>query len=116
MAELKIAHYVEAGVPVLKLEGQLRIGESSMTLRKAVADYLGTGTPKGLIIELGSVYYADSSGIGEIFSALTNGNKIGCRVVYANLNQKLIDLLMITHLITALDVYSSVKEAAASFK
>ena len=116
MSQLKITHYVEAGIPVFRLEGQIRLGEGSVILRKAIDDYLAAGNAKGLIIELGSVYYVDSSGVGEIFSALTNGKKAGCRVVYANLNQKIIDLLMITKLLTVLDVYPSVQEAASSFK
>ena len=110
--ELKITHYVESGIPVMKLEGDVRIGDSSAALRLAVREYLSKGTKK-LIIELAHVYYTDSSGIGEIFASFTEAHKAGCIVVYAGLSPKVVDLLTITNLLTVLDVYPSAAEAAS---
>ncbi len=111
--DLKITHYVESGIPVMKLEGDVRMGESSVALRLAVREYLSKGTKK-LIIELAHVYYADSSGIGEIFTSFTEAYRAGCIVVHAGLSPKVVDLLTITKLLSVLDVYPSAKEAASS--
>jgi len=110
---LKITHYVESGIPVMKLDGDVRIGDSSTALRHAVREYLAKGTKK-LIIELAHVYYIDSSGIGEIFSSFTEAHKAGCIVVYAGLSPKVVDLLTITKLLSVLEVYESAAEAASS--
>jgi len=116
LAALKITHYAEAGIPVMKLEGKINLDEGSVILREAIDDYLYNRGTKQLIIEMGNLYYADSSGIGEIFTGLSRGKKAGCRIVYANIAKKIIDLLTITKLLTVLEVYPSVQEAARSFK
>ena len=100
----------------MKLEGKINIGEGSVVLREALDDYFYKRGVKELIIDLGSVYYADSSGIGEIFTGFASGRKVGCRIAYANISQKIIDLMTITKLITLIEVYPSVPEAARSFK
>jgi anti-sigma B factor antagonist len=101
-------------VTVLDLNGKVTIGEGSVALRSVIRRVLGEGKNK-ILLNLGSVGYIDSSGIGELVSSFTAVNQEGGTLKLLNLTEKIQDLLAITKLLTVFDVYEDEGEALSSF-
>ena len=80
MAELNITERQAGDVTILDLSGKVTIGEGSVALRGAIRRLLGEGKSK-ILLNLGSVGYVDSSGIGELVSSFTAVNKEGGTIV-----------------------------------
>ena len=114
MAELNIAERQAGDVTILDLDGKITIGEGSVALRNTIRRLLGEGKNK-ILLNLGSVGYIDSSGIGELVSSFTAVNKESGHLKLLNLTQKIQDLLAITKLLTVFDVYEDEGEALGSF-
>ena len=115
MADITISERQAGDVTILDLDGKVTIGEGSVALRSAIRRLLGEGKNK-ILLNLASVGYIDSSGIGELVSSYTAINKDGGELKLLNLTQKLQDLLTITKLLTVFDVYESEAEALTSYK
>jgi len=103
------------GVTVLDLSGKIVLGEGSVTIRDAVRDVLAKGSNK-ILLNLADINYIDSSGIGELVSALTAVKNAGGALKLLQLTKKVKDLLQITKLYTVFDVFDDEAEALASFK
>ena len=114
MAELNITERQAGDITILDMNGKVTIGEGSIALRTTIRRLLGEGK-KSILLNLGSVGYVDSSGIGELVSSFTAVNKEGGSLKLLNLTQKIQDLLAITKLLTVFDVYDSESEALSSF-
>jgi len=103
------------GVTVLDLHGKIVLGEGSVTIRDAVRDVLAKGSNK-ILLNLADINYIDSSGIGELVSALTAVKNAGGSLKLLQLTKKVKDLLQITKLYTVFDIYDEEAEAIASYK
>lgn len=114
MAELNISERQAGDVTILDLDGKVTIGEGSVALRTTIRRLLGEGK-KNILLNLGSVGYVDSSGIGELVSSFTAVQKEGGKLKMLNLTQKIQDLLAITKLLTVFDVYENEGDALAGF-
>ena len=114
MAELNITERQAGDVTILDMDGKVTIGEGSVALRTTIRKLLGEGKKK-ILLNLGSVGYVDSSGIGELVSSYSAVNKEGGSLRLLNLTQKIQDLLAITKLLTVFDVYESESEALSSY-
>ncbi len=114
MAELNISERQAGDVTILDMDGKVTIGEGSVALRTTIRRLLGEGK-KNILLNLGSVGYIDSSGIGELVSSFTSVNKEGGTLKLLNLTQKIQDLLAITKLLTVFDVYDDEGAALGSF-
>ncbi len=115
MAELNLTERQAGDVTILDMNGKVTLGEGSVALRTAVRRLLGDGKKK-ILLNLGSVGYIDSSGIGELVSSFTAVNKENGTLKLLNLTQKIQDLLAITKLLTVFDVYDSESDAFSSFE
>lgn len=102
------------GVTILDMSGRITLGEGSVQLRDAVRDLLSKGR-KQILLDLGEVNYIDSSGIGELVSALTAARNQGGDLRLLHLTKKVHDLLQITKLVTVFDIKDDEAEAIASF-
>jgi anti-sigma B factor antagonist len=114
MAELNISERQAGDVTILDLSGKITIGEGSVALRNTIRRLLGEGKNK-ILLNLGSVGYIDSSGIGELVSSFTAVNKENGQLKLLNLTQKIQDLLAITKLLTVFDVFEDEGEALGSY-
>jgi anti-sigma B factor antagonist len=103
------------GITVLDLSGKIMLGEGSVTIRDAVRDVLAKGSNK-ILLNLADINYIDSSGIGELVSALTAVKNAGGSLKLLQLTKKVKDLLQITKLYTVFDIYDDEAEAIASYK
>jgi len=114
MSDINISERQAGDVTILDLEGKVTIGEGSVALRNAIRRLLGEGKNK-ILLNLGSVGYIDSSGIGELVSSFTAVNKEGGSLKLLNLTQKIQDLLAITKLLTVFDTFDDEASALSSF-
>lgn len=114
MAELNISERQAGDVTILDLEGKVTIGEGSVALRSAVRNLIAEGRTK-VLLNLASVSYCDSSGIGELVSSFSSIQREGGSMKLLNLTKKLQDLLSITKLLTVFDDFDNEEEALASF-
>ncbi len=114
MAELNISERQAGDVTILDMDGKVTLGEGSVALRSAIRRLLGEGKNK-ILLNLGSVAYVDSSGIGELVSSFTAVNKEGGTLKLLNLTQKIQDLLAITKLLTVFEVFENEGDALSSF-
>ena len=114
MAELNISERQAGDVTILDLSGKITIGEGSVALRTTIRRLLGEGRNK-ILLNLASVGYIDSSGIGELVSSFTAVNKESGQLKLLKLTQKIQDLLAITKLLTVFDVFDDEGEALGSY-
>lgn len=111
---MQIDKRVRDGVTILDVEGKVTIGKGDVALREAVQDVLNAGATK-ILVGLGKVTTIDSSGVGELVSALTTVTNRGGKLKLVNLPPKVNDILQITHLITVFEVFENENDALASF-
>lgn len=112
---LKISIRNAEGVTILDLTGRIDLGEGSIAFRETIRDLLARSDRK-IVANLGEVSYIDSSGIGEVFSGVIQMMKSGGSLRLCNLTKRVKDLLQITKLYTAIDVYDTEDAAVASFR
>ena len=101
-------------VSVVDVAGRITLGEGSSALRDLLKDMVGKGQKK-ILLNLGEVTYIDSSGIGELVSALTSIANQGGQLKLLNLAKRVKDLLQITKLYTVFDVHDDEAGAIRSF-
>ena len=101
------------GVVVVDCNGRIVLGEESTTLRVLVKDLLTTC--RQIVLELGEVAYMDSAGLGALVGLYTSARNAGGDIKLANLSPRLRDLLQLTRLYSAFEVFDTAEEAAAAF-
>lgn len=114
MSDITISERQTGDVTILKLDGKVMVGESSVELRKAVRRLLIEGRNR-ILLDLTRTSYIDSSGLGEFSSSLTAVKNEGGNMKLFRLQAKITDLLVITKLLTDFDCYDDRAEALASF-
>jgi len=115
MKSLSIKDRQVGNVIVLDIDGNLRIGGDSSALQKAIRRLLAEGQHQ-ILLNLAHVSYIDSSGLGELIASHITLKKSGGEVKLVNLTPRVRELMIITKLLTVLDVYEDEAEALDSFK
>lgn len=104
------------GVCVLDIDGPITLGaEGSEKLGDKVRSVLQAGD-KQVLLNLASVAYIDSAGLGELVNAYTTVKKQGGSLKLLGVTKKLKDLLVITKLATVFDSFESEAAALESFQ
>ena len=115
MKNLDINDRQVGSVTVLDIDGNLRIGEGSAVLHKAIRRLLETGQNQ-ILLNLAHVTYIDSSGLGELVAAHVALSKSGGQIKLLHLTRRVRELMMITKLLTVFDAYEDEATALDSFK
>ncbi|MGO9274915.1 MAG: STAS domain-containing protein [Terriglobia bacterium] len=102
------------GVTVLKLWGNIGLGEDSRRLREKMNEIL-TAEKKRVVLDLGDVRYIDSSGLGTLVSVYTSAASQGAKVKLASLTKMIRTQLQITKLVTVFEVHETAEAAVKSF-
>jgi anti-sigma B factor antagonist len=115
MASLIITKRQTGDVTILDLNGDVTFGQGNTELRNGIRQELNNGTKK-ILLNFQSVTYVDSSGIGELISGLTAVHRTGDRQLkLVNLSKRFKELLTITKLLTAFEIFDDEGRAVASF-
>ncbi|HEX4912328.1 MAG TPA: STAS domain-containing protein [Vicinamibacterales bacterium] len=102
-------------VTVLDLKGKMTLGEGDELLKDKINSLLAAGKKK-LLLNLESVPYIDSAGLGEVVRTYTTVSRQGGSLKLLNLTKRIEDLLSITKLLTVFDTYDNEAEAVKSYK
>ena len=114
MAELDVKERQAGDVTILDMNGEVRIGDGSVALRDAIRNLSSAGKNK-ILLNLASVSYIDSSGIGELIANYTTVKREGGQLKLLNLTDRIQNLLVITKLLTVFDSFEDEAEALKSF-
>ncbi len=101
------------GVVMVDCIGRIVFGEESAYLRDKVKGLIKDRVR--IVLNLASVSYIDSGGLGTLVSLYTSAYNVGGAVKLTNLTQRVGDLLHVTKLVTIFQVYDSEEKAVQSF-
>ena len=110
-----IEERVIGDVTVLDLKGKMTLGEGDELLKDKINSLLAAGKKK-LLLNLESVPYIDSAGLGEIVRTYTTVSRQGGSLKLMNLTKRITDLLSITKLLTVFETYDTEADAVRSFQ
>ncbi len=103
------------GVVVLALSGKLKFGEGCDIFNKQIKDLLDANKNK-IILNLEEVSFCDSSGLGCLITVLKAARDRGGDLKLLRPSQEVQDLLDLTKLSAAFDIYTTEDKTVASFK
>ena len=110
--KLSITVRETAGVTVLQLSGAIVFG--IQTLAEQVRQ-LQAENKRKILLNLAQLDYVDSSGLGELITALTIMKRVGGQLKLSNAGNFLREILRITKMQNILELYDTEEEAIAHF-
>jgi len=102
-------------VTVMELDGRLVLGDDTEQFRTRIRELIDSGAKK-ILLNLGSVQYVDSSGVGELVRAYASASSQGGQLKLVNLTRRIHDLLSVTKLLTVFESYENEMRAMDSFR
>ena len=103
------------GVSVVSFNGRIVLGPESAALRERVKSLLVEDRKK-IVLNMSSVNYIDSSGLGMLVALHVSARGQGAEVHLSNLGNKVHDVLQLTRLLTVFSVYDTEAEAIRAFR
>ncbi len=113
-AEVNINVRTQGDVAILDLEGNLVLGPSVGTFRDQVQDLVEAGHKK-ILINLISVGFVDSSGLGAMVGAHTSLESAGGICKFFGAQPRVTQALKLTHMAEIFDMHEKEAAALASF-
>lgn len=104
----------DGDITILTVTGDLVIGEPETTFKKTVTRLLEEGRVN-LLVDLSSVGFLDSSGLGALVRALTQSQKEGGQTKLLNAGPQVRKLLQMTKLDSVFEMHSDLEAAVSSF-
>ncbi len=101
-------------VTLVELSGNVTIGKGELALRKAIGGLLDEGRSR-IVIDLSSVGYVDSSGLGEMLASKRRAVQQGGDLKLLRPRAQMRRILEAAQLTQQLRIYDDESEAAASF-
>ena len=111
---LKLSTRTIDDVSIVDCSGRIVFGDEASALREAVKGLLDR--PRSIVINLEQVNYIDSGGLGTLVGLYTSARNSGGNISLACLNNRVIDLLQVTKLLTVFEVHDAVEKAVAAHK
>ena len=101
-------------VEVIKLRGQLRMGEAVDAFRTAIDEAVAAGSYK-LVVNLAEVPTIDSSGIGLLVKAMASAKQRGGTLKLVNPSKFAIQVLRLVGVLNLFEVFDDENSAVESF-
>jgi anti-sigma B factor antagonist len=111
---LEIAQREREGIIILDLKGRVTAGAEAGSFRDAVEKAAASTEPR-LILNLQSVDYIDSTGLGAMVMCSTLLTRAGGRAKLLNLNRRNMELLVMTKIDTIFEAFDDEVDAVNSF-
>ena len=102
-------------VTVIKVTGDITLSSGGDVLLKDKVQSLLQQGKKKLLLDLGSVAYVDSGGLGQLVQCNVTASKNGGALKLLNMTKRLSDLLVLTKLATIFDSHENEDAALKSF-
>lgn len=112
---MKVKRQDDDDVVILEVSGKVMGGPDAEKFKSVIAELIEQGVSK-LLIDLSSVPWMNSSGVGILISAYTSMKNAGAQVKFLNINERVKSILMVTKLLTVFESYYSREDALASFR
>ncbi len=103
-----------AQVEVIRLRGQLRLGEAVDALRAAIDEAVVAGNHK-FVVNLAEVPMIDSSGIGLLVKAMASAKQRGGTLKLVNPSKFAIQVLRLVGVLNLFEVFEDENAAVESF-
>ena len=101
---MKLDERESGDVTVLTITGEITLSAGGdVQLKDKIQSLLQQGRKK-VLLDLGSVSYVDSAGLGQLVQATVTASKNGGKLKLLNLTKRLNDLLVVTKLSTVFDI------------
>jgi anti-sigma B factor antagonist len=110
---MKIEEVVRGDVVVVRPKGRLTV-ETEEELREAVRRLFDAGWTR-LVLDLASVRFIDSCGLGAIIHGYISARRRGGGLKLLNVSRHNVHLLAITKLLTVFETFDSEDEAIRSY-
>lgn len=110
---LKLSARLVNGVKIIDCNGRIVFGEEAGQLRDTIKKDLAEHNR--IVLNLASVNYIDSGGIGTMVSLFTSARNAGGDIKLLHLTKRVGDLLQITKLITVFESYDDEQKAVNAF-
>jgi anti-sigma B factor antagonist len=111
---LEIVRREREGIALLDLKGRIVVGEEATRLRETLRALVDEGK-HNVVLNLHEVDYIDSTGLGALVMCYNSVGKAGGKVKLVNLNQRTIELLVMTKLAIVFESFSDEQDAVNSF-
>lgn len=110
--ELRIRN--EGEVTIIDLSGKMRAGEDIKIFRHEVKRLVGEGR-LSVLVNLKQIGRVDSSGLGELIAGYATLGRSGGTLKLLNLTDSVVELMMMTKLLTVFEVFEDEDQAVRSF-
>ncbi len=101
-------------IAILDLHGRITVGDAATAVRDKLRE-LSAASRTRVLLNLADVDFIDSTGLGALVVGHTGLKKLGGRLALEHLNDRNIELLVLTKLSTVFDVYDDEQQAINSF-
>lgn len=115
MSHFYINERRDRDLTILDMKGSLGIGSSNLLFENKMRHLFENGQNQ-IILNLSSVSKIDVAGFGALFEGHQKVSEAGGQFKICSLNNKVLELLTITKLITYFDVFETEKKATESFQ
>ncbi|HUF05271.1 MAG TPA: STAS domain-containing protein [Aridibacter sp.] len=112
--KLEVALRRDKDVTIVDLSGRMRAGSDIINFRQALKVLVGEGR-LAVVVNLEKIGRIDSSGLGELIAGFTTLEKSGGKLKLLNLSDSVVELMMMTKLLTVFEVFEDEGEAVRSF-
>ncbi len=112
---MKIHEETKGDVQVIRLSGKVISGPDLVDLKTSFQNAVNHDRLK-VLLDLGSVSWMDSSGLGVIVSGHTTLSRAQGKMIILNTTKKIHELFIITKLITVFETFTDEEEAIKSFE
>jgi len=102
-------------VCVLKLDGKFMAGGDSFFLREKIKNILSMGIQK-LLIDMDSVPYIDSTGVGFLVTSHTSLTSDGGHLKLLRVKPKVLEVFKVMNLLSIFEIFDDEETAMKSFE
>ena len=113
---MQIEQRIVDNVAIIKVNGDITLNKGGDVLLKDKVQSLLHQGYTNLLIDLSSVSYVDSAGLGELVQTYVTAKNKGGRLRLLNPTKRLKDLLVVTKLLTVFESFDNEAAALASFQ
>ena len=83
---------------VLEFSGRMTLGPALASLSARTEKEIGSRRAAAVVLHLAAVTHYDSAGLGELLKVYTSTSRAGSRLALVSANQRLREMLAVTHL------------------
>lgn len=112
---MKVQHETKNGIAIMRLSGEIKMGESAQSMVNELESLLKTSDHSGILVDLAGINYIDSTGLGEMVGYLEKFKRQDKVLKILNPSERVLKLIKLTRLHEFMDIHDDEAAAIASF-